>query len=107
MPTDEESRGVRITDQFWQRDAMMYDLKCDQLRITISVTAETHPSRDWNVGALVKTGRDPITLNAVRPSKGEAFDALGLAWADRVAAGGFPFLDWQAIREALVSVRAI
>lgn len=107
MSKEDEKRGVRITDQFRQRDAMMYDLKCDQMRITISIAAESNPSENWNVGAVAKVIPTPRSLNAIGPSKGEALDALGLAWSDQVTAGGFPVLDWKAIRDALALVRAI
>jgi hypothetical protein len=100
-------KAVRITGQFRQRQAMLYDLKCDQIRITISMEQEAQPSEDWNTTALAKLVPNPLSVSAVGPSRGAALDALVLACCDQRTAGGFPFLDWKAIREALVLVRAI
>jgi hypothetical protein len=107
MAKVEDKRGVRITGQFRQQQAMLYDLKCDGVRITISIAPEAKPSEDWNAAALAALVPAPPRISAVGRSKGEAVDALGSACCDPLTAGGFPFLDWKAIREALAALRAI
>jgi len=104
MKTDKTPK-VRITDQFRSRAGMVYDLKCEGIRISISM--ESSNEIEWNVEALAKQTPDPPTVRATGPSRGEALGVLADAWRERNGAFGYPPLDWGAIREALATVRAI
>lgn len=107
MPKLDKELAVRITGQFRRQRAMLYDLKCGQIRITISIAQEAEPSDNWSVDAVAKLTPTPLSMGVVGPTRGEALDALVAEWCDRGASGGFPLLDWKLIREALSAVRAI
>jgi hypothetical protein len=104
---DDKKRGVRITGQFRSRDSMVYDFICDNIRITISVSASNPDSNEWNAEAIAKQVPDALAMHGVGPSRGEAIAALAESWASKNGAAGVPSLDWNAIREALSAVRAI
>lgn len=113
MTKEDKKRGVRITGQFRSRDSMVYDFICDNIRVTISVSAAKPipPSEvdtdQWNAEAVAKQVPDPLPMHGVGPSRGEAITALAESWTSKNGAVGVPWLDWNAIREALAAVRAI
>jgi hypothetical protein len=102
----DEKKRVRITGQFRSRDAMVYDFICDNIRITISVSS-SEPNSQWNAEAVAKQVPDAQSISGVGPSRGEAVSALAELWGSKNGALGVPWLDWNAIREALAAVRAI
>jgi hypothetical protein len=98
---------VRITDQFRSGKSMVYDLKCDGIRITISMCSSDDDVDEWKIEALAKQTPDPEAMHATGSSRGEALTVLADAWRARGGTMGHPPLDWAAIREVLVAVRAI
>jgi hypothetical protein len=106
MPRNDTSAKVRITDQFRSGQAMVYDLKCESIRLTISMSSTKEAVEEWNVEALAKQLPGPPKLRATGSSRSEAFGVLAEAWRAQ-GAEGYPPLDWGAIREALVAVRAV
>ena len=107
MAKVENESGVRITDQFRQREAIVYDLKCDSIRISISISPETTANETWKADVVAKMMPDRPSVSAVGQSRSEALGALEEAWCEKGETGGLPALDWKAIRQALVAVRAI
>jgi hypothetical protein len=103
---NETSPKVRITDQFRSGESMVYDLKCDNIRITISMSSSRQDDQ-WSAEALAKQAPDPPKIRGNGSSRGEALTVLAEAWRSRGGSEGFPWLDWAAIRDALVAVRAI
>lgn len=104
MKTDKTPK-VRITHQFRSAGGMVYDLKCEEIRVTISMQSTSEI--EWNVEAMAKQTPDPPKVRATGPSRGEALGVLADAWRARNGAFGYPPLDWAAIREALATVQAI
>jgi hypothetical protein len=102
---DKEAR-VRITDQFHDKKGMVYELKCDGMRITITIAAAAEEG-EWQAEGAATRDRDPPIVTAVGPSKSEALNVMAEAWSQKGEANGFPRLDWSAVREALLAVRAI
>jgi hypothetical protein len=97
---------VRITDQFRSGGGMVYDLKCDGIRITISMCSSEEIA-GWKLEMLAKQSPNPPTVLATGPSRGEALGVLADAWQSRGGGMAYPVLDWRAIREALAAVKAI
>lgn len=106
MANEDKKRAVRITGQFRSRGAMVYDFICDNTRITISVSPSS-PDSQWNAEAVAKLVPAPLSMRGAGPSRGEAITALAETWNSKNSTEGFPWLDWNAIREALAAVRAI
>jgi hypothetical protein len=103
---NETTPKVRITDQFRSGESMVYDLKCDNIRITISMSSSRQDDQ-FCAEALAKQAPDPPKISGSGSSRGEALTVLAEAWRSRSGSEGFPWLDWTAIRDALLAVRAI
>lgn len=107
MAKDDKTPRVRITNQFHDNHGMVYDLKCDVTRITISLGATSKEETEWNIEAMVKQVPEPHVVRAVGSSRSDALRAISETWRSQGEAAGFPLLDWAAIRDALTAVRAI
>jgi hypothetical protein len=107
MAKDDKTPRVRITNQFHDNQGMVYDLKCDTTRITISLGATSKDETQWNIEAMVKQVPEPHVVRAVGSSRSDALRAISETWRLQGEAAGFPLLDWAAIRDALATVRAI
>jgi hypothetical protein len=108
MAKDDPPRA-RITNQFRRRTAMVYDLSCDDVRLTIEVIPrESSDGRgEWTVQAHAHQAPEKPTVEAVGGTRSEALSAVARSWAAKGGAGGFPPLDWDSITQALLAVRAI
>jgi len=105
MRKEDKGPKVRITDQFHDKKAMVYDLKCDAIRISISIAGSDEVA--WEAEGVAKLVPSPPVARGVGASRGEALRLLTEAWSSKGEAAGFPALDWEAIRQALATVRAI
>jgi hypothetical protein len=108
--TKESSRpGVRITNQFRKRDAMIYDLSCEDIRLTIEVAGRSNTDGlgDWSVEAHARQAPEKPTILEPGATRVDALRAVARAWAAKEGAYGFPQVDWEAVSAALLGVRAI
>jgi hypothetical protein len=99
--------AARITDQFHDKRGMVYDLKCNDLRITISIAPSPVGDGTWSTEAIAKRSPNPPLAKGVGASRGQALRAVEDDWRSKGEAKGFPLIDWDAVREALATVRAI
>ena len=107
---DEGSRrGVRITNQFRRRDAMVYDLSCDDVRLTIEMERRVNDDGlgDWVAGAHARESAEKPSVIAPGATPDDAFRAVARSWVAKRRAHGFPELDWDAVAVAMRNVRAI
>jgi hypothetical protein len=104
-----EKPHARITNQFWRGPSMVYDLSCDEVRLTLEVTLRAMPGSpdQWSVHASARQAPDPPTVDEAGATRGEALTAVARAWGAKHGAVGFPPLDWDAVAQALRAVRAI
>ncbi len=100
---------VRITNQFRRRQSMVYDLASDDVRLTIEITPRDNGDGrgEWTVGAHTRATPDQPAIDEPGATRGDALQAAGRAWAAKQGATGFPLLDWEALTQALLAVRAI
>jgi hypothetical protein len=100
---------VRITDQFRKGQAMVYDLACDDFRLTIEVTARENSDGlgEWNVGAHASKASEGDTIKHPGVTRGDALGAVARSWATKQGTTHFPTLDWAAVTQALLAVRAV
>jgi hypothetical protein len=108
---NETSRpGVRITNQFRRRDAMVYDLMCEDVRLTIQVAHRENAEDglgEWSVEAHARQAADRPSILEPGATRTDALHAVARAWTAKRGAFGFPSLDWEAVSAAMLSVRAI
>jgi hypothetical protein len=88
---------------------MVYDLSCDDIRLTIEVTArENGDGRgEWSVEAHTRRAPEHPVIDEPGATRSDAVRAVGRTWAAKQGTDGFPPLDWEAVTEALLAVRAI
>jgi hypothetical protein len=106
MAKTETVAKVRITDQFRSGQGMVYDLKCENVRLSIFMTFSNESSR-WTVRVEAKQIPEPGSAEATGTSRDEALGVLANAWREHLGVIGYPPFDWAAIREALAAVRAV
>jgi hypothetical protein len=109
-PKGETTRpGVRITNQFRKRDAMVYDLLCERFHVTITMAVRPNVDGlgEWMTEAFATESAEKPTIGEPGLTRESALRAVEFTWKQKNRAHGFPLLDWNAIAEALRNVRAI
>jgi hypothetical protein len=86
---------------------MVYDLKCEGIGISISISASPEDQKDWHAEVMAKLLPPPPVVAGTGSSREAALRVVADAWISRGATEGLPPLDWEAIRGALATVRAI
>jgi hypothetical protein len=101
--------GVRITNQFRKRDAMVYDFAYQDVRLTIEVAQRSDDDGrgEWSMEAHARQSVDRPTIQQAGATRKDALSAVASAWRAKQGAGGFPQLDWDGVSAAMLSVRAI
>src|SRR5580704_12595095 len=101
--------GVRITNQFRKHEAMVYDLSCEDIHLTIEVAQR--PNDDglgsWRIEAHAHQAAEKVTIHEPGATRNDALRAVARSWVAKQGAFGFPALDWDAVSVAMLSVRAI
>jgi hypothetical protein len=109
MAKDNARPLVRITNQFRRGQAMVYDLSCEEVRLTIEVMPRE--SRDglgeWSAEAHARQAPEKPTITEPGATRSDALQAVARSWSAKQGAYGFPALDWEAVIQALLAVRAI
>jgi hypothetical protein len=100
---------VRITNQFRKGQAMVYDLTCEEVRLTLEVSAgeANHGAERWRVEAFARQAVDKESLVETATTRRDALTSIATAWTSKRGASSFPAIDWNAVADALVAVRAI
>ncbi len=109
MPRELSQPRVRITNQFRKRDAMIYDLLCEDVRLTLEVAQRSNDDGcgEWSVEAHARQALEKPTINEPGVTRNDALRAVARSWKGRHGAHGFPELDWEAVSVAMLGVRAI
>jgi hypothetical protein len=110
MSKDESRPGARITNQFRKRDAMVYDLSCDSVRLTIEVTQRRNDDGlgEWTLHAhAARQGAEKAAIEEPGLTRNEALRAVARSWTAKQSALGLPEVDWEAVSAAMQGVRAI
>jgi hypothetical protein len=109
MAKDSARPLVRITNQFRKGQVMVYDLSCDDVRLTIEVTPRESSDGlgEWTAEAHARQAPEKPTINEPGATRGDALRALARSWSAKQGSYGFPALDWEAVTQALLAVRAI
>jgi hypothetical protein len=106
--TEKEKDALRITNQFRSKGSMVYDLRCNGERLTVTVSPRTteQDGGEWRVEA--RAGGRPVEDIVERwgATRIDALRAVGRAWTEQLARG-LPRFDWEAVAQALITVRAV
>jgi len=109
MAKDSAKPLVRITNQFRKGQVMVYDLSCEDVRLTIEVAPREGEDGlgEWTAEAHARQAPEKPTVNAPGATRSDALRALATSWSAKQGTYGFPPLDWEAVTRALLAVRAI
>ncbi len=103
-----DDSGLRITQQFRSRDAMVYDLRGAAGRLTLRITGRGDDDGvEWRVEASTSTSPDAISVASSAPTRAKALHAVGQTWTATHIAQNLPLFDWEAVAKALADVRAL
>lgn len=101
--------GCKITVQYHQGNAFVYELESRGLDFSVRMTQGKGIERGgaWNVAVLNGRSADAISLEASAPTRAEALREVGRIWSARSVELGLPAFDWEAVAAALLAVRAL
>jgi hypothetical protein len=104
---DQERDPLRITNQFWSRHGMVYDLRGHGTHLTVVVSQRKNESDLGEWCAQARVGRaDTEPLEQWGPTRVDAVRAVGRLWSESMPIGLNP-LDWDAVIKLLAAVRAV
>jgi hypothetical protein len=101
--------GLRITNQYRSRHGMMYELECEgaKLDLHVSPRASADDAGEWRVEARQGHAEDAATVAEWAPTRSQALQQVGQAWASQSLERGLPRFDWDLVAKALNVVRAL
>ncbi|WP_394832558.1 hypothetical protein LVJ94_39250 [Pendulispora rubella] len=102
-------RALRITDQFRKEESMVYDFRCDDDRLTISIAQRSsqEDEGEWRVRAWVRGTAETEVVTEWGATRAEALQAVARTWAEQHLERKLPTFDWDAVAAALGTVRAL
>lgn len=101
-----KAEPVKITSQFRERNAIVYELDCAGVALSIKMSPEDPQERSWRIEATLRQA-EAITVAASGPTRIGALEEVSASWQKNDVASGAAPLDWAAITQALATVRAI
>ena len=103
--------AAMITTQFRTRNGMAYELKCESAKLALAVSPRESSSDadDWRVEASTRLtpGTEPVVVSAYGPTRTDALREVGRSWVESAPISGLPTVDWEAVAQALIAVRAL
>ena len=107
--SEKEKAAVRITNQFHDRGGMAYNLNCEGARLTVRVFGRTSPDdpTDWRIEARTNGKIDNFVITGSGASRAAALHEVAGAWARAIEGHPLPSINWKAIEDVLVEVRAL
>jgi hypothetical protein len=101
--------AVRITNQFRRQEALVYDLSCGEIRLTIEIARRTDDDGlgPWLVEAHVRQAAERPTIQEAGTTRDGALRSVARAWTGKRGSYAFSELDWEAVSGAMLAARAI
>lgn len=103
----EPGRSARVTCQFNDKGKKVYELDCDETKVSLTMSAEPEQGGTWEIEACVRDGAAPRILRASGLSRDAALHAVSETWDAYDGREGYRRLNWRAIHEALTAVRGV
>jgi hypothetical protein len=102
----EQSQPARITVQFRESSNMTYELDCAGTALVLRVFFPTDAG-EWRIVARASTAPDAPSTGSTAPSRVEALRALARSCRELDGAPALARIDWTAVEQAMVKVRAV
>jgi hypothetical protein len=110
MTHERDEDAVRITQRFWSRGAMVYDLRSSAGRLTLRITGQgvgNGAPTEWCIEASTSTSPEGVMAAERGATRPEALRAVGRSWNEKRVANNLPLFDWELVAVAMAAVRAI
>lgn len=109
MKEKKDTETVKITNQFRAKRGMVYDLKCDGERLTVSITQRENEDEagEWRVEARNSSSAEALVVSEWGATRVDALRGVATSWASKADSNGLPTYDWDAVVKALEAVRAL
>lgn len=102
---------MRIVQQFREAHNMTYELDCTGSPLIVRVFPmngeSATPTSEWKIEARVSNAADAVVASATAPTRALALTGVAQWWSDNAATYALGSYDWNAIAEAMTTVRAI
>jgi RNA recognition motif-containing protein len=97
--------GVRIAQQFRERNNMTYDLDCSGTPLTLRI----FPAGEniWRIEARIADHQGAIAVSATGPIRIDVLRAVLRQWNEAALASHVPQVDAEAVTKAMYDVRAV
>lgn len=102
----EESTPARITVQFRESSNMTYELDCAGTALVLRVFFPTDAG-EWRIVAQATTAPDAPSTGSKANSRVEALRALARSCREVEGLPSLARIDWSAVEQAMVKVRAV
>jgi hypothetical protein len=107
---DRSKDAAIITTQFRSKRAMVYELKCESVKLSISIIARENSADEgeWRVevSARPESETEPVLIGEWGATREGALRAVARTWNAREPRP-LPAVSWDAVVQALTVVRAL
>jgi hypothetical protein len=111
MKREDGENAIRITQQFRSGEAMVYDFRTVDGKLTVRVSGrggeEAGPPSEWCIEACTSTSPDSVVVAEWGLTRADALCAVGQSWQAKRAAHHLPSIDWESVARAMSAVRAL
>lgn len=104
--TDDDRPGARITQQYRERANLTYELDCSGATLVIRMCFPSTTGQ-WRIVVHASRDADTPSTAAVAASRMEAFRSVVRACREGVGVAGLERVDWDAVEQVMVKVRAL
>lgn len=101
--------SVRITDQYRDRDVIVYELSCEGTRLAVRFLPRPPDGEGaaWTVDVRTNERENSVIVTGAGDTRAAALREAGGAWANALRSRPYPAFEWNAISEALEMVKAL
>ncbi len=99
--------ATRITQQYRDRERMVYELQCGSASLVLRASQSTDVTAEWRFEAHPMGAPQLVIVGEWGRSRIDAFRKVRELWIERAASLGLARLDWEQVASALTAVRAL
>lgn len=102
------TEGARVTSQFRELHNMTYELDCAGIPLVVRVffATEDGPGAHFRAEARATHVHGFSEASATAPSRAQALESIARSWHE-TAAPAVASIDWNGVKRAMTTVRAI
>jgi len=100
--------ALRITDQHRGKHGMVYDLKREDVRLSLTMAQKALDGAvEWEIEARAGRAPEALVVAGRGATRRDALLRVGESWAREATEHRLPPFDWEEVARALDAVRAL